>query len=118
MSPNNTGQELVDDSAQDYEQTSMLQKLLLTDEVLSDADPERVAEIYNTFRTTMPALAADPNVMRVALRSALQHDGIAPFDVKGFLDTQLAAQRMDLNRRQLKDTLYKGKDLPAAKGRD
>jgi hypothetical protein len=96
----------------------MLQRLLLTDEVLADADPERVAEIYNTFRATMPALAADPNVMRVALRSALQHDGIAPFDVKGFLDTQLAAQRMDMNRRQLNDTLYKGKDLPAPKGRD
>lgn len=118
LSPSNSGQKLVDDSAQDYEQTSMLQKLLLTDEVLADADPERVAEIYNTFRATMPSLAADPNVMRVALRSALQHDGIAPFDVKGFLDTQLAAQRMDMNRRQLNDALYKGKDLPAPKGRD
>lgn len=118
LSPHNSGQKLVDDSAQDYEQASMLQNLLMTDEVLADANPDRVAEIYNTFRATMPSLAADPNVMRVALRSALQHDGIAPFDVKGFLDTQLAAQRMDMNRRQLNDTLYKGKDLPAPKGRD
>lgn len=110
-SKDNTEQKHVDTSMDDVHQIAMLQNLMTTDEVLSEADPQRVIETFNTIRHTMPALASDPNVMRVALRSAIQHDGISPFDIKGFLDTQLSHQKVDWNQRALNAHKYEGQPL-------
>ena len=109
---NNKDQRLVDSQHQDTKHIATLQNLMLTDDVLAEADPDKVVAIANTIREAAPSLAGDANVMRVILRSAVQHDGISPFDLKGFLDTELSKQKVDFNQRHMDAHLYKGKDLP------
>lgn len=88
-------QDQVDRDLRDTHHRALLQQLLMTDEVLSEADPDQVASIYDTVRQAAPRLAGDINVMRVLLRSAVQHDGMSPFDLKGLLDTELAQQKVN-----------------------
>ena len=95
----NDNQQRVDQDYMDARHMATLQKLMTTDEVLSEADPEHVVSVYNTLREMAPSLAGDANVMRVALRSAIQHEGISPFDIKSFLDTEAARQKTDYNRK-------------------
>lgn len=78
----------------DTHHLALLQNLLTTDDVLSEADPDLVASAYNTIRATAPNLASDINVMRVALRSAVQHEGIDPFTIKGLAETEAARQKV------------------------
>jgi hypothetical protein len=51
--------------------------------------------------------------MRVLLRSAIQHDGIAPFDLKNILETELTKQKVDWNRRLAGDVEYAGTKVQA-----
>lgn len=104
----NADQELMDTGMRDARHIAVLQNLLTTDEILSEAEPDRVVAIYNTIRETAPELAGDVNVMRVLLRSAIQHDGIAPYDLKNILETELAKQKVDWNRRITSDVDYAG----------
>lgn len=79
---------------------------MTTDEILAEADPEQVIHIYNTIRQMAPEVAGDTNVMRVLLRSAVQHEGISPFDLKGILETELAKQKVDQGQRRVSDQQY------------
>lgn len=105
-SPYNQAQEDIDKSMLDTRHTALLQNLMTTDEILSEADPDRVVEIYNTIREVAPTLAADSNVMRVFLRSAIQHDGIAPFDLKGLIEGEIQAQNARFNERVNRELDY------------
>lgn len=111
----NRDQRHIDTSMNNARRQALVQNLMLTDEVLSEADPERVVALYNTFAEAMPDIAMDANVMRVALRSGIQHDGVAPFDLKQMMDTQMANQQKEINRRWLDANDYKGKDLGDSK---
>jgi len=77
----------------DAQHIALLQNLMTTDDVLAEADPDQVVSAYNTIRQTAPHLAKDVNVMRVALRSAVQHEGIDPFTIKGIADAETARQK-------------------------
>jgi len=107
----NTEQEHVDTAHEDTKHLAVLQNLLTTDDVLAEADPEVVVNMYNTVRRVAPSLAGDTNVMRVALRSMIQHDGISPFDLKSFLDTEQAGQKTEFNKRLLGEMDYGGADF-------
>jgi len=107
----NTGQQTVDRDYIDARHMATLQRLMATDEVLSEADPDKVVETYNTIREVAPSLAGDANVMRVVLRSAVQHDGISSFDLKSFLDTEAARQKTDYNRRLTSGINYGGGEM-------
>lgn len=114
---NNKGQKTLDEGASNARRQAMLQQLLVTDDVLSEADPDHVVSLYNSLAQAMPEAASDPNVMRMALRSAIQHDGISPFDLKQMTDTETAGQQSGFNRK-IQDALnYKGLDLQAPKHR-
>lgn len=107
----NSNQQTVDRDYMDARHLATLQRLMTTDEVLAEADPEKVVSTYNTLREIAPSLAGDPNVMRVALRSAIQHDGISPFDIKSFLDTETARQKTDYNRQLREHIGYGGGEM-------
>lgn len=92
----------------DAKHLSVLQQLLTSDEVLADADHEKVVSLFNTLRQNAPSVAADPNIAGVALRSMIQHDGISPFDLKGFLDTENAKQKNVMNDKVLDSINYGG----------
>lgn len=103
----NVEQKTVDTTMADTQSAAMLQNLLLTDDVLSEADPERVVAMYQTIRDTSPELANDINVMRVALRSAIQHEGMDPFAVKGFAETENERQKVQESGRKQDAAKYK-----------
>jgi hypothetical protein len=111
----NMDQKHVDDAHAEARHVAILQNLLTTDEVLSEADPEHVVSMYNTLRRLSPHLADDPNVARVALRTMVQHDGVSPFDAKNFLDTEQSHQKNQLSKHTLDDINYGGKPAPKPK---
>ena len=104
----NDDQRTVDTGYNDAKHLSVLQQLLTSDEVLADADHEKVVSLFNTLRQNAPSVAADPNIAGVALRSMIQHDGISPFDLKGFLDTENAKQKNVMNDKVLDSINYGG----------
>jgi len=104
----NAEQQLVDDSYNDAKHMALLQNLLTTDDVLADADHEKVVSLYNTLRHAAPSIAGDPNTVRVALRSMVQHDGVSPFDLKGLLDTEGAKQKTVYNKKLDDEMSYGG----------
>jgi hypothetical protein len=108
----NTGQELIDTRFNDARSIAVLQNLMTTDDVLSEADPDRLVEIYNTVRENAPGISRDANVMRVLLRSAVQHDGISTFDLKSWIDTESSKQKLDADRRRLADERYNPRAVP------
>lgn len=112
----NSSQRHVDQSMQDTRHLAVLQNLLSTDPVLAEADHDQVVELYNTLRENSPSIAGDSNVARVVLRSMIQHDGVSPFDLKGFLDTEAARQKVDVGQRGMDAHLYSGAPLPGSKG--
>ncbi len=107
----------VDDALADSQHLALLQNLMTTDDVLAEADPDQVVSAYNTIRQTAPDLAKDINVMRVALRSAVQHEGIDPFTIKGIAETELARQKVQHGIGQQRDRA-KGKPAPMPAGKE
>ena len=102
----NHDQAHIDSSAHDTKSQAMLQNLMLTDEVLSEADPEKVVSAYNTIRSAAPHISNDANAMRVYLRTALQHQGVDPFTLKGFSDAESARQKVEENQHKVDDREY------------
>ena len=106
----NKDQKEYDLNLRDVEQAAVLQNLLATDEILADADPEKVVEAYNTLRQLAPELASDINVARVTLRSMVQHDGLAIFDAQQYSSAELDKAKVDNNRSITQQSLYGKKD--------
>jgi hypothetical protein len=102
-----TRQKDYDIGMEDVEHISVLQNLLTTDEILSDADPERVIEAFNSVRDLAPELAKDMNIMRVQLRAMVQHDGMSVFDANQLSKAELDKRKTDLQIRALDDHLHK-----------
>jgi len=65
-----------DQAEDDVKSTTTLQKLLISDPIISEADPDEVVEIYNTLSSGFPQMGQDPNLMRFAIREALQYGGV------------------------------------------
>ena len=57
-----------------------LQQLMLTDDVISEADPEEVQSLFKTLADISPTLATDPGKMGPALKEALQY-GSVPINI-------------------------------------
>ena len=93
----NKDQEFMDYGEREQRREAMLMDLIITDPILSEEDPDEVINIYNTIKEMSPRLAEDKNVMRVALRSAIQHEGIAPQDIKQFLEVEHDMQKLRNN---------------------
>lgn len=53
-----------------------LHKLILTDPVIAEADPQEVSEIYNTIAEISPRFAQNTRLMATALKEALQYGAV------------------------------------------
>lgn len=72
----------VDDATQSVVHQHNLQKLLLTDPVISKADPAEVGSIFESIRRGSDDVASDINLLRFQLREALQYGGVPPDSYK------------------------------------
>src|SRR5574343_143702 len=69
----NTRQRAVDELLGAHRSSANLTRLMLTDPVISEADPEDVATAYEAILMHSPSLAADHHALRAALREGLQY---------------------------------------------
>jgi hypothetical protein len=72
----NKRQKEVDIAADDVGRVTELQRLLLTDPIIGEADPDTVVSLYNTLAKANPEIVKDKNLLRFALREALQYDAV------------------------------------------
>tara|TARA_B100000579_G_C22848316_1_gene865794 strand:- start:385 stop:1806 length:1422 start_codon:yes stop_codon:yes gene_type:complete len=105
----NKEQKDYDLGVRDVEQAAILQNLLSTDDILSEEDPEKVIDAYNTFRKLAPELASDINITRVTLRSMVQHEGLSVFDANQFSQAELDKSKVDNNMRAQEQATYGSK---------
>lgn len=78
----NTGQQLVDRDHADLHSQIVVERLLMTDPILSEADPHVVVSLANSIREHAPHVARDINAMRFALREAVQYQALPTHTVK------------------------------------
>lgn len=72
----NKRQKGVDVAVEDVGRVSTLQRLLLTDPIIGEADPDSVVSLYNTLAKANPEIVKDSNLLRFALREALSYDAV------------------------------------------
>lgn len=72
----NEHQRAVDQGQQEALTEATLQQLLAQDEVIATADPAVVERLYQALITEEPALATNPEALGLALREAIQYNGV------------------------------------------
>ncbi len=65
-----------------------LKRLMIQDDIVAEHDPEEVVGAFNSIRASAPRTASDYNLLRLALRNALETQGVD-------LDTALSASKLD-----------------------
>lgn len=70
----------IDKAVMQAKMDTTLQQLMLTDDVISEADPKEVQAIFKTLADISPSLATDPSKMGPALKEALQY-GSVPINI-------------------------------------
>ena len=76
VSKKNVKQQKVDTAAKDVGRISTLQRLMLSDPVIGEAEPDTVVSLYNTLAKANPEVVSDPNLLRFALREAIQYEAV------------------------------------------
>lgn len=102
ISSTNKRQKEVDVALEDVGRVSELQRLLLTDPIIGEADPDTVVSLYNTLAKANPEIVKDKNLLRFALREALQYDAVPLHTYKDLIsigkdraDTQEKLQKLE-----------------------
>ena len=75
-----TRSKILDKALLQAQMDTTLQQLMLTDDVISEADPEEVQALFKTLADISPSLATDPGKMGPALKEALQY-GSVPINI-------------------------------------
>lgn len=73
---------------ENWQHAAVLQRLLMSDEVLSKMNPRDVIASFQTLRANSPHVARDINVTRGLLREALQYHGVPLQQVKTLRDIE------------------------------
>jgi hypothetical protein len=101
----NKRQKEVDVAAEDVGRVTELQRLLLTDPIIGEAEPDTVVNLYNTLAKANPEIVKDKNLLRFALREALQYDAVPLHTYKDLIsigkdraDTQAKLQDLEEKR--------------------
>ena len=66
----------IDNALRQAQMDTTLQQLMLSDDVISEADPAEVRKLFNTLASISPTLATDPGKMGPALKEALQYGSV------------------------------------------
>lgn len=74
-----------------------LQQVLLSDPIISEADPREVQELYTTISSISPRFAQDPRMMSTALKEALQYGAVPVSMLKDIADFEDKMNKARLN---------------------
>ena len=70
-----------------------LQRLLLSDPIIAEADQNTVQDLFNTIADLSPTIAKDPIRMAPVLKEALQYDALPMQQIKDLLSVEESAGR-------------------------
>lgn len=100
----NKTQMKVDDAANEVQSATTLARLMQTDPILSEADPDLVTDMFNTLQETDPEFVRDPARLRMALREAVQYGMIPMHTLKEMTDMRKSkAQATDIEEKARSD---------------
>lgn len=106
LSSKNKRQKEVDIAADDVGRVTELQRLLLTDPIIGEADPDTVVSLYNTLSKANPEIVKDKNLLRFALREALQYDAVPLHTYKDLISMGKDRADMQEKMQKLEDRKY------------
>lgn len=104
----NSRQKGIDSAINDEERVSTLQQLILTDPIISEADPKTVISLYNTLAESNEDVARDPNLLRFALREALQYDAVPMHTYKDLIEMQKSKRQAEKDSIPVEQSRYGG----------
>lgn len=96
----NKRQKTIDVAVDDVSRVSELQRLLLSDPIIGEADPDTVVSLYNTLAQANPEIVKDKNLLRFALREALQYDAVPLHTYKDLIS--MGKDRADMEEKNQK----------------
>lgn len=100
ISKTNKRQKEIDVAVDDVSRVTELQRLLLTDPIIGEADPDTVVSLYNTLAKANPEIVKDKNLLRFALREALQYDAVPLHTYKDLIS--MGKDRADMQEKMQK----------------
>lgn len=103
----NNAQKKIDSELADTRRVTTLQMLMLSDPIISQADPATVVELANTLAKGSPEIASDPNLMRMALREAIQYDAIPIHTFKDLVEINERQEKTEKERRNNEQERYR-----------
>jgi hypothetical protein len=89
----NKKQMTIDNAVTDVRTVTNLQRLMMTDPIIRDAEPEMVMSLYNTLQNANPEVARDPNLLRFALREALQYESVPLHTYRDLVEVEEKKQK-------------------------
>jgi len=81
---------------ENMERQLLLQELIMTDSILSKANPQKVAKAYEQILRLSPQISKEKEVVRAMLRQAVAAQAIAPYDADQWtkLDTDILKRKI------------------------
>jgi gas vesicle protein len=115
----NKKQQQIDTGVLDTRMSAMLQRLMLTDPIISNADPNKVVSLATTLQGNAEDVSRDINLLRFALREGLQYDAVPPHTLDTFSKLQVNRDKHEGAVRDKNTANYdlRGK-APASKKKD
>lgn len=89
----NKKQMQIDSMLEALQTRTLLERMLLTDPIIREADPDMVVSLYNTLQQANPEIARDPNLIRFALREAIQYESVPLHTYKDLVETDEKRQK-------------------------
>ena len=96
----------IDHAVRDVSFVSNLQRLIMTDPILGEADPQHLVDLANDLQKGDPRIAHNPNQLRFALREALQYGGVPIQTHKTLADIDKSHSQAEQTRGEMEDRRY------------
>ena len=96
----------IDHAVRDVSFVSNLQRLIMTDPILGEADPQHLVDLANDLQKGDPRIAHNPNQLRFALREALQYGGVPIQTHKTLADIDKSHSQAEETRGRTEDARY------------
>ncbi len=103
----NKTQKGIDQALSDAQGVTTVQRLMMTDPIISKADPELVVSLTNTLAKASPQVRNDPNLLRMALREAIQYEAIPMHTFKDLIEMEQRSQATRDLKQKNEDAAYK-----------
>jgi len=102
----NKGQKTIDDAMLDTKTVTTLERLMLTDPIIREADPDMVKTLFNTLQNANPEFTRDSNLLRFALREALQYESVPTHTYRDLVEIEERKSKARDSQKRLEDNRY------------